>query len=71
MNKSSILIGIVSVHQRVKIPTENQISKYRNTVSLFFYTSLYGAAGAGGLILLYLVKSAMGIDLIPGWSLFH
>ena len=65
------ILYYMSVHQRIKIPTNKQITSYRNIVSLYFYTSLYGAAGVAGLILLYLLKSAIGIDLIPGWSLFH
>lgn len=61
----------MSVHQRVKLPSNNQVARYKNTASLFFYTSIYSTAFVGGLYFLYVVKSAMGIDLIPGWSLFH
>ena len=61
----------MSVHQRVKLPSDSQIARYKSTASLFFYTSMYGTLGIAGLFILYIVKSAMGIDLIPGWSLFH
>ena len=61
----------MSVHQRIKIPNENQVRSFKNSVSVYFYSSLYLTAGICGLMLLYVVKSAMGIDLIPGWSLFH
>jgi len=61
----------MSVHQRVKIPTDNQIARYKNSASFMFYTFIYGAGSIIGLWFLYVIKSAMGIDLIPGWSLFH
>jgi hypothetical protein len=61
----------MSVHQRIKFPSNNQVFRIKSNVQLAFYGVLYSSAAITALLFLYVIKSAMGIDLIPGWSLFH
>ncbi len=61
----------MSIHQRVKYPDNNEIRAIKNKASSILTIAGFLFFSTGGLYFAYIVKSAMGIDLIPGWSLFH
>ncbi len=61
----------MSVHQRIKVADDQDIIHLKKTAYNILNLVLLSSTFFGSLVLIYIIKSAMGIDLIPGWSLIH
>ena len=67
MEKNEVIIQENILAQQKDSSIENFSILFKLVLNGFFTLSIFILM----FLFLYEVKSAMGIDLIPGWSLFH
>ena len=61
----------MSVHVRVKTATNEDIIKLKGRIGFAYSLVIYSIFTVCNLLGIYALKSAFGIDIFPGWSLFH
>jgi len=72
--RGSVSLWRLRIYYVILAGAEKRSLSYREKrrarmANLLLAGAVLGISVVGGLMVLYLVKSALGVDLIPGWSL--